>query len=297
MSAVSQFLLKKDMNAALVAFGCIMLSFVGIPGEILASIIIALITLRKGMKSGAVVLAFVALPAIGFLLHKQTSPFDVMFLQCVFVWALAGLFRRYHSWRLNFEVMVIAGVIMLAVFHLMVPDTAQFWMNLLIGFVKNLNATADTNIDVTQLTSQLAPFAPYLTGLLLFSMSSILFLELLVARRWDLRLSGKSEQFTQEFVTIHMGYFGAALLSLALLGVIFHVDMARDCLFVLALPFMFSGLSYLHYLVKRNRQLIYILVLLYVGLFLTFTSFKVILLLVLIGYVDSLYDFRKRLAF
>jgi hypothetical protein len=297
MSAVSKFLLEKDMNAALVAFGCIMLSFIGVPGEIFASVIIAFITLRKGFKSGALVLAFVALPAVGFLLHKQTSPFDVMFLQCVFVWALAGLFKRYNSWRLNFEVMVVAGVIMLMVFHLVVPDTAQFWMNLLLGFVKNLNANANANINIADVAKQLRPFAPYLTGLLLFSMSSILFLELLVARRWDLRLSGKQEQFTGEFVNIHMGYFGAALLSLALIGVIVHMEVARDCLFVLALPFMFSGLSYIHYMVKRNRRLIYMLVLLYVGLFVTFTSLKVILLLVLIGYVDSLYDFRKRLAF
>ena len=51
MNALSEFLLKKDMNAALVAFGCIMLSFIGIPGEIFASVIIALVTLRKGFKS------------------------------------------------------------------------------------------------------------------------------------------------------------------------------------------------------------------------------------------------------
>ncbi len=297
MSSISEFLLKKDMNAAFVAFGFIMLSFIGLPGEILASVIIALVTLKKGYRSGAVVLAFVALPAVAFLLHRQMSPFDVMFLQCLFVWALAGLFRRYQSWQLTFEVMVVGGVVLLVIFHLIVPDTAQFWMHLLLDFIKKLNATAGTQINSADLTKALLPFAPYLTGLLLFSMFSILFLELLIARRWELRLSGKKDLFTQEFVSIHMGYLGAALLSVALVGLIFHIQLARDCLFVLALPFMFSGLSYLHYLVRQHRQLIYILVLLYVGLFISFTSLKVILLLVLIGYVDSFCNFRKRFAF
>jgi hypothetical protein len=285
------------MNAALVSFGCIMLAFVGLPGAIVASIIIALVTLQKGYKSGALVLAFVALPAVGFLLHKEMSPFDITFLQCVFVWALAGLLRKFQSWRLVFEVMVVIGIVLIAVFHLLVPDAAQFWTQIITNFITKLNVEANANINMAEVTKAIAPFVTYLSGILLFTLLSLVFVELLLARRWDMRVRGNAEGYSREFTHIQMGMLNIVLLVLAGVGALFHSDMARDCLFVVVLPFMYSGLSYVHYLVKRNRQLIYLLVILYVGLFLTYTCLEVVLLLALVGFVDSLCDFRKRLAF
>ncbi len=297
MGSISKFLLAKDMNAALVAFVCIMLSFVGIPGEILASIIIAFITMKKGYQSGAVVLAFVALPAVAFLLHKQISPFDFMFLQCVVVWLLAILFRQYHSWSLNFEVMAVVGVVVLFVFHLFVPDTAQFWMNIILELVKNLNVDVNANINVDDMASVLQPFSHYLTGLLLFVVSSMLFLELLVARRWDLRTQQQPALFNQEFINIHIGYVAAGLLCLTVVGVLCDVNIARDGLFILLLPFMFGGLSYIHYIAKKHHSMIFLLIVLYISLFISFTSIITVLLLALIGFLDSLCNFRKRFAF
>ena len=296
MSAISEFLLKKDMNAALVAFGCVMLTFVGVPGEILAAMIIALCTMMKGYKSGAIVLAFVALPGVAFLLHKEASPFDIVFVQCIFVWLLAGLLQKFQSWRLIFEVMALGGVILLALFHLFVPDTAQFWMTAATKVMTQVNLNLNTSLSVSQIVEQIRPIAPYMTGLLLFMVSSLIFVELLLARRWQLRLTNKPAAFRQEFVSIHMGYVGAVCLSLVLVGVYLHMPLARDCLFVFILPFMMSGLSYLHFMLKRYRPLIYVMIALYIGLFISVTSIKIVLLLALIGYVDSFCDFRKRFA-
>ena len=74
MATLTRHILNNNLVAALVAFGCVMLAFVGLPGEIAAAVIIAFVTMRKGWQSGAIVLAFVALPAVGFLLHKELSP-------------------------------------------------------------------------------------------------------------------------------------------------------------------------------------------------------------------------------
>lgn len=296
MSAISEFLLKKDINAALVAFGCVMLTFVGIPGEILAAVIIALCTMMRGYKSGAVVLAFVALPGFAFLLHREISPFDFVFIQCVFVWLLAGLVQKLQSWRLVFEIMALVGVALVALFHAIVPDTTQFWLSAITKVMTTVNTNLSANLDVNQLVDAMRPMAPYMTGLLLFSVSSLIFVELLLARRWQLRLQGRPEAFRQEFVSIHMGYVGAACLSLLLVGSYLQLPVARDSIFVFILPFMMSGLSYLHFMLKRYRQLIYLMIALYIGLFISVTSIKIVLLLALIGYVDSFCDFRKRFA-
>lgn len=296
MSAISEFLLKKDINAALTAFGCVMLTFVGIPGEVLAAVIIALCTMMKGYKSGAVVLAFVALPGVAFLLHKEVSPFDIVFVQCIGVWLLAGLHQKLKSWRLIFEVMALGGVLLLALFHLFVPDTAQFWITMMTKLMTELNTNLSANLNVNEIVTTLRPLAPYMTGLLLFSVSSLIFIELLLARRWQLRLTDRPGAFRQEFVSIHMGYVGAACLSLVLVGVYLQLPLARDCIFVFILPFMMSGLSYLHFLLKRYRPMIYLMIALYIGLFISVISIKIVLLLALIGYVDSFCDFRKRFA-
>lgn len=300
MSTISKFLLKSDINAALIAFGCEMLTFVGIPGEILAAVIVALCTMIKGYKSGAVVLSFVALPAFAFLMHREMSPFDAIFLQCVVVWLLAGLLKKTQSWRLIFEVMAIGAAALVGVFHWFVADPAQFWLTTITHLVTllntNFNASFNASINVNDVVSVIKPFAPYLTGLLFFSASSLMFVELLLARRWQLRLMGKPEIFRNEFVSIHMGYLGALCLSLVVVGVLLKMPLARDCLFVFVLPFMMSGLSYLHYMVKRYRQLMYLLIVLYIGLFVATVSMKIVLLLALIGYVDSFCDFRKRFA-
>lgn len=297
MGAISEFLLKKDMNAALTAFGCVMLAFVGLPGAILASVIIAFITLQKGYKSGAVVVAFVALPAVAFLLHKQMSPFDITFLQCVFVWLLAGLVRRHHSWRLVFEVMVVTGLVLLGIFHVLVPDASQFWTKLVTDFVNQVNMSSGADIDIKQILHQIQPFTPYISGVLLFTVMSLVYIELLLARRWDMRVRGNVTGYVREFTHIKVGFLNVTLLTLCLLGALLHNGFARDALCIVLLPFMYCGLSYVHYLAKRKRQILYLLVALYVGLFLTYTCLEVVLLLSLVGFIDSLFDFRKRLAF
>lgn len=294
MGNVSGFLLAKDINAALVAFACMMLTFLGIPGELLASVIVALVTLRKGYISGAVVLAFVALPAVGFLLHRQWSPFDFMFIECVLVWFLAILFRRYQSWTLNFDVMVLGSLVALLIFHWCVPNTGKFWMDLILSFAKDLSATTHMDVNLTELANAIQPFLPYLTGLILFSICTILFLELCVARRWELGIMRRPEVFAQEFTAIRMGYLTAGLLLLVVVGTVCGLSLARDALFILVLPFMFAGLSYVHYLAKKNRYMFFVLVAIYVGLFITYTSIGVVLLLAAIGFIDSLCNLRKR---
>ncbi|PHQ81085.1 MAG: hypothetical protein COB66_03215 [Coxiella sp. (in: Bacteria)] len=297
MSTVGQFLLKKDMNAALAAFGCIMLSLVGIPGEILAAVIISFVTLQKGMKSGALVVAFVALPAVGFLLHREASLFDLGFLQCLFVWLFAGLLRKYQSWRIVFETMVIGSIACVGLMHLIMANPAQYWTDLLVNFVTALNASVGGKIDMPQMTTYIRAIAPYLTGLLMFSAASMMFVQLLLAQLWQYRLAEQRGKLYDAFIQIRVGYLNAGILTLAMFGMLFHVAFARDCLFAILLPFVVGGLSYLHYTAKRYRPMLVVLGLIYVGLVMSSFGLTIVIVLSLIGYIDSLFNFRKRFAF
>ena len=296
MLPLGQFLLKKDMNAALTAFGCVMLTFLGLPGELAAAVIVAFITLQRDYKSGAFVLAFVALPGVAFLMHGEVSPFDFIFLQCVFVWFFAALLKKYHSWYLVFDAMAFLGVVFVVLFHCFVSDTGLFWMNFMKHLLTEVNSNLDAHVNVSQIMTNLRLLAPYFSGVLVFSITSLIFVELLLARLWGYRQTGRRGKLYQEFLTLRVGYIGAALLTLVIIGVLLHWPIARDILFAVLLPFVVNGLSYLHYVAKRYKQMIFLVVLLYIGFFISIVSIKIVILLALIGYVDSCCDFRKRFA-
>ena len=296
MLPLGQFLLKKDMNAALTAFGCVMLTFLGLPGEVFAAIIVAFITLQKDYKSGALVLAFVALPGVAFLMHGQVSPFDFIFLQCVFVWAFAALLKKTNSWYLVFDAMAFTGVALVALFHCFVADSGLFWMNLMKHLLTEVSANLDSSMNIPQVMSSLRVLAPYFSGVLVFSTTALIFVELLIARLWIYRRTSRRGKLQQEFLTLRVGYIGAALLTLVLVAVLLHWPIAQDVLFAVLLPFVVNGLSYLHYVAKRYKPVFYVLVVVYVGLFISIVSIKLVILLALIGYVDSWCDFRKRFA-
>lgn len=297
MSIIGKFLVKNDINAALFAFGCLMLVFAGIPGQFIAAVVIAMVTMVKGYKSGATVLAFVALPAAVYLMKAQISPFDAVFLQCIVVWLLAGLLRKYHSWQFTLEVITALGVACVGVFHMLIADPAQFWMNVMTTLLDQLNASLSGQIDLKDLHQQLLPIAPYMTGMVTFTMSLILFVQLLVARNWATRVSDTVAKAQQAFSAIHMSWVAAVvMLLLGLVAVLMQLSFARDGITVLLLPFMIAGLSYLHYLAQQYRQIVFLLAVIYFGLFIPSLTFKLITVLAAIGYVDSLCHFRKRFA-
>ncbi len=270
-----------------------MLTFLGLPGELVAAVIVAFVTFQKDYKSGAFVLAFVALPGVAFLLHGEVSPFDFIFLQCVFVWFFAALLKKTNSWYLVFDAMILLGVVAVTLFHSFVADTSVFWMGLMKHLLTDASTALNGDINVAQVMANLQLLAPYFSGVLVFSTTALIFIELLLARLWVYRQSGRRGKLYQEFLTLRVGYIGATLLTLVIVAMILHWAIAQDILFAVLLPFMVNGLSYLHYIAKRYKQIFFLVVLVYIGFFISIVSIKIVILLSLVGYIDSWCDFRK----
>ena len=64
LKTLGLYLLKNRYNAIWVAFVCALLPFVGLLTSWISLIIVALVTLRNGLKEGGFILIWVALPAI-----------------------------------------------------------------------------------------------------------------------------------------------------------------------------------------------------------------------------------------
>ncbi|MCX7125306.1 MAG: hypothetical protein NTU49_06070, partial [Gammaproteobacteria bacterium] len=177
MNSLGKFLLAKDRNAIVIAFLCALLQIFHFPTGFIAVIIVGLVTLQKGAKSGFWILTWVALPTISLLALRHVGLFDLLFLRCIVLWLLAILLRRYQSWGLLLEIVAFVGVICILLLHLRLPNLQQWWAQELSAYIKPVIAESHWHIKITpaEFAARLSPFA---TGLSAFFIAVTVLLEL-----------------------------------------------------------------------------------------------------------------------
>ncbi|MDF1797129.1 MAG: hypothetical protein P1U63_11395 [Coxiellaceae bacterium] len=288
MQKIGHWLLAKNMNASIVAFVCALLPAITLPGEFLASIIVALVTLRKGGKSGLMVLTWVALPAVAMMLIGKLSLFDIMLARCVLVWALALVLRQMRSWSLVIMLLTVVGAVGVVFFHAWIADPVSFWSAKLsiyfLDMAKSLPLPADNIKDNVQL------IAGFATGLLAFVVVLGIFLQLFLARCWQSSLYNPGG-LRKEAHQIRVNQWASLVLIFIVIAACFKIAILIDMLPVLLIPFIVAGLSFIHWWVNQKQKAAFLLVLVYVG----FVLFPYVsIALALLGIADSWVDLRSR---
>lgn len=290
---IGEFLLEKDAHAIVPAFLCALLPVFGFRiGSPIAAIILGLVTLQKGAKSGAWVLAWVALPAIALLVLRDVGLFDIFLLRCILIWALAVLLHRYCNWNLLIEGIVYIGVLLVFLLHFTVHGIQHWWIVHLTSTAKKLTTDLGWKmvISPTEFAKTLAPVA---AGLIALVFMGTVLLELLVARFWQSTLNS-SVEFVKEFSQIRVSYRMALFLCLVLALTFLKLNGAAvEALPLALLPFLMAGLSLTHYWARKRREWLRLtmLILMYVGMILL--SGVVVPILFLIALIDMWCNFRK----
>jgi hypothetical protein len=296
MRKLGLYLLAENRRAAIAALICALLPLAMIPTGFAAAVLVGLITLRKGWKAGLMVLAFAILPAICFLIVDRTQFFygyDVLVAQCIIIWLLAAVMTRTRSWRLVLEISTLLGIVGVMLVHIFIPNVAQMWVDLYQQYLQNLHWSGPfhgfglTTADMAQYGAPIATGAVALVGFL------GVFLQLLLARWWETAIYYPGALKT-EFGRIRIDRIAAGILLVASIGLYWKSAWLIDIYPVLLLPFMVGGLSIMHKITTRKKQLLALIVIIYLGL--VIVPFFMVLLLALIGFVDSWFAFRKRLA-
>lgn len=285
MKRFGEFLLAKDANAILIALISAILPLFYLPTGFVAVLIVGLVTLQKGPKSGLWLLAWVALPSIALFILHQVGVADLLLLRCVMVWIFAALLHRYHSWTLVLEVLAVVGVVAIALAHVFKPDIHQWWTAQLTHYLQQLQWKM--KVTPAEFAQRLAPIA---SGVSAFFFGATVVVELLVARWWQSTIVSPGA-FGQEFVQIRMGLVAIGLLGLLLLLVALKLPFALDALPIVLLPFCVAGLSALHFLARQKKHLLFLLVVVYVGFL--FLPAMAIAMLVIIAFMDALLNLRK----
>lgn len=303
MKKLGEYLLANNMRAAIVALLCALAPLIQLPGGFIAAVIVGLVTLRKGAKAGLFVVAFAILPAISLLVSQgfEYGVFYTLFMRsaliwmCVLVWVFALILRRWNSWILVLETMALIGVIAVLVIHASVPDLKQDWINFLMHFYKGFSISSSMQIPSGKTADSVYQVVPFATGSAAFLLFFGMFLLLLLARWWQsvIFLPGG---FRQEFIQIRVHRIAAILLVIATIGMFGQPAWLMDVYPVLLLPFMVAGLSVVHHLANKRRQMIFLLIAVYIALVLLyFVAIAVLSLAVLslVGFIDSWSNFRR----
>lgn len=285
------YLTQNRYHAMWVVLVCALLPLVGIPANVLATIIVGLVTLHRGAKEGFLLLCWASLPGIvlfflgdAWLLMVESLGKDIL------VWLLACWLGRTASWSTTVQLGALLGVLLVVMIHLIVPDMSSWWLAQLTPRWGAFQQWFPLGVTPEQSKEWLDSIAQWATGAFIGGMLLFDTMILLLARAWQATLfnpGGLSKEWRQ----LQMSYVACGVLVAAVVGALLRIPLFLDVLPVIGVAFILAGLSVIHARLPEKKQIrVPILIVLYLALLiLQYLS----MLLVLLGFVDSWYDFRK----
>jgi hypothetical protein len=302
---ITDFILQGRLQAMGTAFAC---AFIPLVGSV--SILIAgLVTLRKGVQEGALVLVAATLPLlisyVGLPVESSgdytVSPTDavvIIVIINVLTWVYAVALRRFSSWSLVLQFAGLVSIVAVVTVHVVYPDVQAWWQNWLTNYFSNIEQATgqmtaqDVKTNHGMIANVVTGIAPYATGIVAMALSFYALLELLLSRWWQSAMFNPGG-LQKELLEIRMSYAAGALFVLGMLVSYWGgYSLVVDVMPTLYLVFGMAGLSLLHFIAKVRKVNWVWMGLFYIGISLAPMA---ILLVAMIALLDTWIDFRKRL--
>lgn len=241
----AHFLLKRNRNAALVAFLCSILPvFFGS----ISVVIVALVTLRKGEHEGFFVLAWGVLPLLAQAFVDQSYLFfAAAVIAFVLVWGMAALLRRYSSWSVLLEVSALLSVtVVLAT--LFFRENVELWWSVHINsYIKMIVDAGYLGADEVLSPTQVLWAAQIASGVEVFVLLLLAGFKLALARWWEGRVV-KTVAFRKELLLTRLDRWVLILFVVLLLAAIGLKEIVfLEALIPLIGFYCIAGLCTLHY--------------------------------------------------
>ncbi|MCU1750704.1 hypothetical protein [Pseudomonas sp. 6D_7.1_Bac1] len=286
MRAIAEFIMRGRMQATLVVAGCAALPLLYWLGAAAGSLVL----LRRGLKDALGVLALGILPALLWWMYSADPRALMVLLGSS---GLALVLRASESWNRVLLVSIAMGLVFSVVLGAAYRPQIEMLAQELVKILPLALGDLYQQLSVEERARLAALIAPVLTGLIAALLQIVSVLSLIIGRYWQALLYNPGG-FGREFRAIRIP-LGPAMLLLAcmLLGPNFGSQMAMLTP-LCSVPLVFAGLALIHGLVAEKRLAKFWLV----GLYVTLLLFMQLIypLLVVLAIVDSLIDFRGRLA-
>lgn len=286
MRALAEFIMRGRMQATLVVAGCAALPLLYWLGAAAG----CLVLLRRGLKDALGVLALGLLPALIWWLYSDDPRALLVLLGSA---SLALVLRASESWNRVLLVSIAMGVVFSVVLRAVFGPQIEMLAQALIKVMPSLLGEVYQQMSVDEQARFASLITPILTGLIAALLQIVSVLSLIVGRYWQALLYNPGG-FGREFRAVRIP-LGPAMLLLAGMVVTPNLGVQMSMLVPLcSVPLVFAGLALIHGLVAQKRLAKFWLV----GLYVTLLLFMQLIypLLVVLAIVDSLIDFRGRLA-
>ena len=286
MKAFGAFLMRSRQNAMLSAFAFAFLPIL----HWLSAIIIALVTLRRGAKEGALILLSVLAPlALLALFWKNSMAAYNATLAVTSVWLLAIILHDTHNWSVVLLVGAGLAILGIIVVHGYITDINAWWQHRMLNYLQQMGA--DIPINMLRQKQTITYLSKIATGMQAAVLLWLNLIWLLLARYWQAILYNPGA-FRAELHNISMPRW-ASLFSLVLLAMtlLLPVPLLIDLLPAAFLPFTFAAASLIHFILAARQANGLWLVIFYV--LLIFALPYVCVVLIILAWADSLINLRR----
>ncbi len=262
------------------------------------TVIMALITMRKGAKPGAIVLLATLIPSLVLLIVGVNIPWVIVsLLGSLLTFGLALILRAQASWGSVLSACIIATIVLAFALSLIFPDLQNYW------YMTLSKIYSQTDKDVAFLIQQppadmnlqtyLKNVAKIVTPLMIWLQVMAAIVNLGLARWWQGSLFNPGG-FTAEILSARLNYVAAVLTVLTMGAIYLGARAGWDVLPTILTVFFAVGIIVFHSIIKQQKSKTLWLWLFY-GLTVLLFPYSMIVIAGL-GITDTFVDFRARYA-
>jgi hypothetical protein len=290
-------IMRGRWSAAWIAATASVLFWLFPPILIVSGAAVALVTLRRGVAEGALLLILAGLGATGLVWLALGAPWPMLNVLLAYwlpLWFLAWILRFTVSLSTTFQAAALFSLLAVAGFYLVLGDPAIWWASVLDQWQLDLTALVSSGqiadrATLDQLLTLLRQWAPLLPGQAVSGTLLFVLLALLLGRWWQAVLFNP-EGFRPEFHQLRLGR-PLAVFTLALFGAAMGLGwpLLSNFMLVLGILYAVQGVAVIH-AVAVKWQLASAWLLLFYLLLIPLLSQWVMVL----GVADAWLDFRNR---
>ncbi|THK43370.1 DUF2232 domain-containing protein [Methylophaga sp. SB9B] len=298
LRGIADFAMKGRWQAAFAAALLSVAAMLLPPLNYLASGVIVLATLRVGPKEGLRVMAatLVVFAVVAGLLLGQVWIAAALLLTS---WLPAYLVTLVLGYTRSLERALLAtagaGILVVLIAHIFLPNPALWWQEMLTPFVQLLSEQSGWQLNAADTQNFLVQMAGMMTGLIAAAVSVNIILGILIGRAWQSALYNEGA-FGSEFTQITLGktlaILTAVLMALSLTPIASSLMLLIDCLPVLLVLFAIQGIAVAHAIVRAKQKSVAWLVVMYVLMVLMLP--QMLILTATLGVLEQWFNFRKR---
>jgi len=270
--------MRGRLQAALVAFFGSLL-------PLLSPAAISLVTLNKGLSEGGLVMLWALLPLLMAFYVSELSPMITLASKTglIVVVAASELLRSSTSWsRTLVFIVVISGLAAIAL-DVLFTEQADALELMIVNLFSQVQQ---------QLETAFIPGRTFLLGVIGYVIALTSIVCLVLGRWWQATLYNQGG-FRLEFHQLRFSLVSAVTLLVGVVVCYFAPQEYSSWAGLLGLPLLLGGIALVHYSVAFYQLGAHWLAIFYVGLFMIG---PLSLILVGLGFIDSIMNIRSRLA-